>query len=90
VKLGDEIRLPATEIFFPILSSPYSTLILPSYRNFTTIKWHISETTAQSKLEINQTLKIDLKMQVGSTSDSMTVESNAGTVETINPTLGRC
>jgi hypothetical protein len=47
-----------------------------------------SETAGQSKLEINQTLKIDLKMQVGSTSDSVTVESNAGTVETINPTLG--
>jgi Carboxypeptidase regulatory-like domain/TonB dependent receptor len=47
-----------------------------------------SETTVGSKLEINQTLKIDLKMQIGATSDTVTVESNAGTVETINPTLG--
>ncbi len=47
-----------------------------------------SATTAQSKLEINQTLKIDIKMEVGSAAETITVESSTGTVETINPTLG--
>jgi hypothetical protein len=69
--------------FYQVLALPigYYTVTV-EHQGFT------SETTAQSKLEINQTLKIDLKMQVGSTSDTVTVESNAGTVETINPTLG--
>ncbi|HEY2546607.1 MAG TPA: carboxypeptidase regulatory-like domain-containing protein [Candidatus Acidoferrum sp.] len=47
-----------------------------------------SLTTEQSKLEINQTLKIDVKLEVGSSTETVTVESDAGTVETINPTLG--
>lgn len=69
--------------FYQVLALPigYYT-VSAEHQGFT------SETTAESKLEINQTLKIDLKMQVGSTSDSVTVESNAGAVETINPTLG--
>ena len=47
-----------------------------------------SATTAQSKLEINQTLKLDVKMEIGSATETITVESTTGTVETINPTLG--
>jgi hypothetical protein len=47
-----------------------------------------SATTAQSKLEINQTLKLDIKMEIGSATETITVESTTGTVETINPTLG--
>ena len=47
-----------------------------------------SVTTAQSKLEINQTLKIDVRMEVGAATESVTVEATTGTVETINPTLG--
>ena len=34
-----------------------------------------SVTTAQSKLEINQTLKIDIKMEVGAATESVTVEA---------------
>jgi hypothetical protein len=45
-------------------------------------------TTSASKLEINQSLKIDLKLQVGAKTETVTVESNATTVETINPTMG--
>ena len=68
----------------------YQVLLLPigyytvsvDHRGFKSV------TTGQSKLEINQTLKIDLKMEIGSTTDTVTVESNTGTVETINPTLG--
>ena len=47
-----------------------------------------SATTPQSKLEINQTLKIDVKLEVGAANETVTVESSTGTVETINPTLG--
>jgi hypothetical protein len=47
-----------------------------------------SITTEPSKLEINQTLKVDLHLEVGSSSESITVESGIGQVETINPTLG--
>lgn len=47
-----------------------------------------SATTAQSKLEINQTLKIDVKLEVGTANETITVESTTGEVETINPTLG--
>ena len=68
----------------------YQVLLLPigyytvsvDHRGFKSV------TTAKSKLEINQTLKIDLRMEIGSTTDTVTVESNAGTVETVNPTLG--
>ncbi len=45
-------------------------------------------TTDQRKLEINQTLKLDVKLEVGSATETITVESTTGTVETINPTLG--
>jgi hypothetical protein len=69
--------------FYQVLALPigYYTVSV-EHQGFTSV------TTSQNKLEINQTLKIDPKMQVGSTSDSVTVESNTGTVETINPTLG--
>jgi hypothetical protein len=68
----------------------YQVLLLP-IGNYTVSVDHRgfkSVTTANIKLEINQTLKIDLRMEVGSTTDTVTVESNTGTVETINPTLG--
>ena len=45
-------------------------------------------TTNSSKLEINQSLKIDIKLEVGTKTETVTVESTANTVETINPTMG--
>lgn len=45
-------------------------------------------TTTASKLEINQSLKIDIKLEVGSKTETVTVDSTATTVETINPTMG--
>ena len=45
-------------------------------------------TTDASKLEINQSLRIDLRLEVGSKTETVTVESTANTVETINPTMG--
>ena len=68
----------------------YQVLALPigSYTVSLERQGFRSATTVQSKLEINQTLKIDIKMEVGSATETVTVESTTGTVETINPTLG--
>ena len=68
----------------------YQILALPigSYTVFVEHQGFRSATTAESKLEINQTLKIDVKMELGSAAETVTVESSTGTVETINPTLG--
>src|SRR5580698_1970141 len=40
------------------------------------------------KLEINQSLKIDVKLEVGATSETVQVEANASGVETVTATLG--
>ena len=45
-------------------------------------------TTNASTLEINQSLKIDIRLEVGTKTETVTVESTANTVETINPTMG--
>lgn len=68
----------------------YQVLALPigSYTVSVERQGFRSATTPPSKLEINQTLKVDLKMEVGSATETVTVESSTGTVETINPTLG--
>ena len=42
----------------------------------------------RNSLDINQTLRVDLQMQVGSVSDTVTVESQGSTVETENSTVG--
>ncbi len=43
----------------------------------------------EQKLLINQALRIDFKMQVGATSQTVEVGAEAAPVETINPTLGQ-
>jgi len=40
-------------------------------------------------LEINQSLRVDLKLEVGSVNQQVVVEGQASAVETINPTLGQ-
>src|ERR1041384_4343376 len=45
-------------------------------------------TTNSSKLEINQSLRIDIQLEVGTKTETVTVESTANTVETTNPTMG--
>jgi hypothetical protein len=39
-------------------------------------------------LEINQSFRADLKLEVGTANEQVLVESQASTVETVNPTLG--
>ena len=40
-------------------------------------------------LEINQVLRVDLRMEVGARTETVTVEGSAVSVETVNPTLGQ-
>ncbi len=44
--------------------------------------------TAAQPLEINQALRIDVRMKVGSVAETVTVEALASQVETVSPTLG--
>ncbi|HEY3040814.1 MAG TPA: TonB-dependent receptor [Pyrinomonadaceae bacterium] len=46
----------------------------------------VSET---EKLQINQALRFDIKMEVGAPTESVTVTSQASGVETVSPTLGQ-
>ncbi|HEX2665531.1 MAG TPA: TonB-dependent receptor [Candidatus Acidoferrum sp.] len=44
--------------------------------------------TASQSLDINQALRIDVRMKVGSLSDVVKVEAQAAQVETVSPTIG--
>lgn len=71
-------------------SGSYQVLSLPigSYTVGADHKGFNQVTTSANTLEINQSLKIDIKLQVGAETQVVTVETAAATVETINPTLG--
>lgn len=45
-------------------------------------------TRPRASLEINQTLRVDLMLEVGTTATSVTVEGRAGNIETGNSTVG--
>ncbi|HTW32186.1 MAG TPA: carboxypeptidase regulatory-like domain-containing protein, partial [Candidatus Sulfotelmatobacter sp.] len=45
--------------------------------------------SAEQKLSINQALRIDFKMTVGATTQTVDVGAEAAPVETVNPTLGQ-
>ena len=47
-----------------------------------------SITRPATPLEINQTLRVDLTLEIGATTTSVTVESKAGNIETGNSTVG--
>jgi len=44
--------------------------------------------TSPQRLEINQSLKVDVSLEVGATTETVQVESSASRVETVNATLG--
>lgn len=71
-------------------SGYYQVLSLPigNYTVSANQKGFNPVTTTASNLEINQSLKIDVKLQVGANTETVTVESTPATVETINPTMG--
>jgi hypothetical protein len=45
--------------------------------------------TQQQKLQINQSLRFDITLKVGTASQTVTVEAQVSGVETVNPTLGQ-
>ncbi len=47
-----------------------------------------TEATPAQQLDINQSLRVDLHMQVGSVSETVITDATASQVETVNPTIG--
>lgn len=45
-------------------------------------------TTQEKALQINQSLRFDITLKVGTTNESVTVNAAVSTVETVNPTVG--
>jgi hypothetical protein len=69
--------------FYQILALPIGNYtVAVDHKGFNPV------TTKASKLEINQSLKVDIKLEVGTKTEIVTVDSTATTVETINPTMG--
>ena len=68
----------------------YQVLDLPigSYRVTVEREGFAKTVTVAQALEINQTLRIDIRMKVGAISETVSVEAQAAQVETVNPTLG--
>ena len=67
----------------------YQVLSLPvgSYTVSVDHKGFKAVATSANNLDINQSLRIDVQLAVGSTNEVVTVETTASTVETIVPTL---
>lgn len=69
--------------FYQVLSVPIGNYsVSADHKGFNPVS------TTASKLEINESLKIDIKLEVGTKTETVTVDSTATTVETINPTMG--
>jgi len=69
--------------FYQVLSLPVGEYtVSASHKGFSPV------TTTANSLDINQTLKMDVKLAIGSESQVVNVETTAPTIETINPTLG--
>ena len=64
--------------FYQVLALPVGTYsVSADHKGFNPI------TTTSSKLDINQSLKIDIKLHVGASPETVTVESNAVTVKVL-------
>ena len=69
--------------FYQVLDLPIGTYrISARHQSFRTLEM------TTSPLEINQSLRVDLHLQVGTSSELVVVEGQASGVETVNPTLG--
>lgn len=69
--------------YYQVLSLPIGRYTVSANR-----KGFSPITTSANALEINQSLKLDITLRVGSESQTIKVETTPGTVETINPTMG--
>ncbi|MGA7693796.1 MAG: carboxypeptidase regulatory-like domain-containing protein [Candidatus Sulfotelmatobacter sp.] len=80
------VRAAATdsEGHFQVLALPIGNYAVRAERaGFRTV------ISAEQKLFINQALRIDIKMEVGTASEKVDVGAEAAPVETVNPTLGQ-
>ena len=82
-----------TNVNYEAISGPdgnYQVLLLPvgSYRVSAEAAGFRKTVTTSQKLDINQSLKIDVKLEVGTTTETVQVEANASAVETVVATLG--
>jgi hypothetical protein len=69
--------------YYQVLDLPIGTYrIVALHQGFRTIE----ETSAP--LEINQSLRVDMHLEVGAITEQVVVEGKAAGVETVNPTLG--
>jgi hypothetical protein len=70
--------------FYQVLNLPIGAYrITASHEGFRTVE----RTT--TPLEINQALRVDIKLEVGAVSEKVLVEGQAERVETVNPTIGQ-
>jgi hypothetical protein len=69
---------------FQLLSLPIGVYkVTAEHEGFRTVA------SADQKLQINQALRLDFKMEVGAASQTVDVGAEAAPVETVNPTLGQ-
>jgi outer membrane receptor protein involved in Fe transport len=69
---------------FQILALPIGNYaVTTEHEGFRTV------VSGEQKLFINQALRIDVKMQIGATNQTVDVGAEAAPVETVNPTLGQ-
>ena len=68
----------------------YQVLLLPvgNYQVTAEAQGFRKTVISTQKLDINQSLKIDVKLEVGTTNETVQVEANASGVETVIATLG--
>ncbi len=72
------------EGYFQVLALPIGNYKLAAeHPGFRTVM------SAEQKLSINQALRIDIKMEVGTTNQTVDVGAEAAPVETVNATLGQ-
>jgi len=70
--------------FYQVLNLPIGTYkVIAKHEGFRTVE----RTTAP--LEINQALRLDIRLEVGAVSEKVLVEGQAEGVETVNPTIGQ-
>jgi hypothetical protein len=70
--------------FYQVLNLPIGRYrIVARHEGFRTLE------VLTAPLEINQSLRADLKLEVGAASERMVVEAQAAGVETVNPTIGQ-
>jgi hypothetical protein len=69
--------------FYQVLELPVGTYVVAAeHDGFARV------VTIPQPLDINQSLRIDVRMKVGSVVETVTVETQAAQVETVNPTIG--